>query len=60
MSGSIRSAVVVVLAWMAIGACVSELMARRNVVLAIVEDGTWSWVSGVMSHVSEGFDDSDN
>ncbi len=60
MPGSIRSGLLVVLAWMAIGACATELMQRRQVVLAMVEESSVSWFSGVMSYVSEGIVDSDN
>lgn len=60
MPGSIRSGLLVVLAWMAIGACATELMERRRVVLAMVGESSLSWVSGVMSYVSEGIVDSDN
>ena len=60
MPASIRSGVVVVLAWMAISVCVTELMERRAAVLAIVEDVPMSLVSGAISYVYEGFVDSDN
>ena len=52
MSGSIRSGLMVVLAWMAISVCATELMERRSAVLAKIQ--------GAMSHVYEGIVDSDN
>jgi len=58
MPGSIRSGLLVVLAWMAISVCAMELMERRAVVVAMVEDIPFSFLSGVMSYVHEGFDDS--
>lgn len=58
MPGSMRNGLLVALVWMAIGACATELMERRMVVLAMFEDSPWSWVSGVTSYVSERFDDS--
>jgi hypothetical protein len=60
MPGSIRGGLLVVLAWTAIGACATELMERRQDVLAMVEGSSLSWVSGVMSYVSEGIVESDN
>ena len=60
MPGSIRSGLVIVLTWIAIGTCVTELMERRQVVLAMTEDTAVGWVSGVMSYVHQGFIDSDN
>jgi hypothetical protein len=60
MPGSIRSGVVVVLAWMAISVCVTELMERRAAVVAFVEDVPLSLVSGAMSYVYEGIVDSDD
>ncbi len=57
MPGTIRSGLLVVLAWMAISVCAMELMERRAVVVAMVEDIPLSFLSGVMSYVHEGFDD---
>lgn len=54
MPGSIRSALVVVLAWVAISVCVTELLERRTTVVAMVEDIPMSLVSGAMSYVYEG------
>ena len=58
MPGSIRSGLLVVLAWMAISVCAMELMERRTAVVAMVEDSSVSWFSGAMSYVYEGFDES--
>ena len=60
MTGSMRSGLLALLAWMAIGACVTELMELRQVVVAMVEDTSLNWISGAMSYVYEGFDDTGN
>ncbi len=56
MPGTVRSALMVVLVWMAIGVCVTELFERRDSVLVMVAESSISLVSGVMSYVPAGLD----
>ena len=60
MPGTIRNGLIIVLAWIAISACASELLERRQLVLAMAEEIPSNWVSGAMSNVYEGFDATGN